>query len=214
MERADEIVSILKKSYPKALTALSHSDPFQLLAATILSAQCTDERVNKVTPALFKKYPGPREMGAAPLKELEAIIRSTGFYRSKSLSLKETSRAISDNFSGKVPPDMDKLLTLRGVARKTANVVLGSAYGIAAGVVVDTHVKRLAFRLGLTKADDPVKIEKDLMAVIRRKDWIWFAHALISHGRAVCRAGRPDCGACPLCGLCPKAGVARHKSGR
>lgn len=200
-------ISALKKRYPEAECSLDHRDPFELLIATILSAQCTDARVNKVTPALFKKYPGPAEMGAAPIEDLEAEIHSTGFYRSKALSLKETSKALSDNFGGKVPADMEKLRTLRGVARKTANVVLGSAFGIAAGVVVDTHVKRLAFRLGLTKETDPEKIEKDLMAEIKKKDWIWFAHALVLHGRSVCRAQNPDCAACPLKGLCPKAGV-------
>ena len=201
------IIAALKKSYPNADCSLAHRDPFELLIATILSAQCTDERVNKVTPALFKKYPGPAEMGRAPLKELEAAIRSTGFYHSKALSLKEASKALSENFGGKVPADMEKLKSLRGVARKTANVVLGSAYGIAAGVVVDTHVKRLAFRLGLTKETNPERVEKDLMAEIKKKDWIWFAHALVLHGRSVCRARNPDCGACLLNGLCPKAGI-------
>jgi len=205
--RVNGIVKALKKAYPEAECSLDHQDPFQLLAATILSAQCTDERVNKVTPALFKKYPGPEEMGSAPLGDIEALIRSTGFYHSKALSLKETSKTLVENFGGKVPPDMDKLLTLRGVARKTANVVLGSAFGIAAGVVVDTHVKRTAFRLGLTEETDPVKIEKDLMGSIDKKDWIWFAHALVMHGRAVCDARNPDCHRCVLNKLCPKNGI-------
>jgi endonuclease-3 len=201
------IIATLKKTYPGADCSLSHKNPFELLIATILSAQCTDERVNRVTPALFKKYPGPKELAAAPLKEIEEAIRSTGFYHSKALSLKEASKGLAENFGGKVPADMDKLLTLRGVARKTANVVLGSAYGVAAGVVVDTHVKRLAFRLGLTKETDPGKIEKDLMAEIEKKDWIWFAHALVLHGRAVCHARNPGCAKCGLNNLCPKAGL-------
>jgi len=208
-ERTAGIVKLLKRSYPAAECSLAHKDPFQLLIATILSAQCTDERVNKVTPALFKKYPGPKEMGAAPIGDIEALIRSTGFYHSKALSLKETSMTLAENFGGKVPADMDKLLTLRGVARKTANVVLGSGFGIAAGVVVDTHVKRVAFRLGLTAETDPVKIEKDLMRGIEQKNWIWFAHALVLHGRAVCQARNPDCSRCVLNGLCPKNGTDR-----
>ena len=169
----------LKKAYPDAGCSLEHKTPFELLAATILSAQCTDERVNKVTPALFGKYPGPAEMAKAPLKDLEQLVHSTGFYKNKALSIKEASAAIVKDFGGKVPRSMDELLTLRGVARKTANVVLGSAYGIAAGVVVDTHVKRVAFRLGLTKETDPAKIEQDLMRLIPKEDWIWFAHALV-----------------------------------
>jgi endonuclease-3 len=205
--RVNAIVKALKKAYPAAECSLDHKDPFQLLAATILSAQCTDERVNKVTPALFKKYPGPEELGAAPLGDIEDLIRSTGFYHSKALSLKEASRTLTENFGGKVPAEMDKLLTLRGVARKTANVVLGSAYGIAAGVVVDTHVKRTAFRLGLTVKTDPVRIEKDLMGSIEKKNWIWFAHALVLHGRAICGARKPLCKKCPLKTLCPRKGL-------
>ncbi len=201
------MVTLLKKGYPAAHCSLHHTDPFQLLAATILSAQCTDERVNRVTPALFKKYPGPAEMAAAPLAALEHAVRSTGFYKNKALALKEASRALMAGFGGRVPRTMEELLTLRGVARKTANVVLGSAYGIAAGVVVDTHVKRLAFRMGLTRQTDPVKIELDLMALLPEKSWIWFAHALVMHGRAVCAARKPLCGACALNKLCPKKGV-------
>lgn len=204
---AARLIAVLKKVYPEAYCSLDHKNAFQLLEATILSAQCTDERVNMVTPALFKKYPGPAEMAAAPLADLEALVRSTGFYRNKALSLKGSSEAIVRDFGGKVPRTMDELLTLRGVARKTANVVLGSAYGIAAGVVVDTHVKRLAFRLGLTKHTDPGKIEADLMKAVPQGDWIWFAHALVLHGRAVCAARKPDCAACPLAALCPKKGV-------
>ncbi|HNW43448.1 MAG TPA: endonuclease III [Elusimicrobiales bacterium] len=205
---AGAIIKVLKKAYPEAHCSLNHAAPFELLIATILSAQCTDQRVNLVTPALFKKYPGPAEMARAPLPDLEKLIHSTGFYKNKALSLKEASKAIVKNFGGKVPATMDELLTLRGVARKTANVVLGSAYGIAAGVVVDTHVKRLAFRLGLTKETDPRKIESDLMKAVPQQDWIWFAHALVLHGRAVCDARKPLCGRCPAAQVCPKAGVA------
>jgi endonuclease-3 len=201
------VIKVLKKAYPEAFCSLEHRSPFELLMATILSAQCTDERVNMVTPALFKTYPGPAEMARAPLPALEGLVRSTGFYKNKALSLKEAARAITDNFGGKVPRTMDELLTLRGVARKTANVVLGSAFGIAAGVVVDTHVKRLAFRLGLTKHSDPVKIEQDLMKAIPEESWIWFAHALVLHGRAVCGARKPLCGSCAAAAHCPKNGV-------
>jgi endonuclease-3 len=202
-----ELVKRLKKAYPKAYCSLDHADPFQLLMATILSAQCTDERVNQVTPALFKKYPGPAQMAKAPLADLERLVHSTGFYKNKALSLKEASAAIMKDFGGAVPRGMEELLTLRGVARKTANVVLGSAYGIAAGVVVDTHVKRLAFRLGLTGNTDPGKIEADLMKALPKEDWIWFAHALVLHGRAVCNARKPLCAKCPLAGPCPRKGV-------
>ena len=208
-KKISELTSILKKAYPDADCSLDHKDPFQLLIATILSAQCTDERVNRVTPALFKKYPGPAEMAAAPVSDLEKLVHSTGFYKNKALSLKEASKAIVANFGGKVPRTMEELLTLRGVARKTANVVLGSSFGIAAGVVVDTHVKRLAFRLGLTRETDPAKIEQDLMKALPRTDWIWFAHALVLHGRAVCDARKPLCEKCPAAGLCPKNGVKK-----
>ncbi|HBA61183.1 MAG TPA: endonuclease III [Elusimicrobia bacterium] len=201
------LIRALKKAYPEAYCSLDHASPFELLAATILSAQCTDERVNLVTPALFAKYPGPAEMAAAPLPELEKLVHSTGFYKNKALSLKEASKAIVADFGGKVPRTMEELLTLRGVARKTANVVLGSAYGIAAGVVVDTHVKRVAFRLGLTKETDPGKIELALMNALPKEDWIWFAHALVLHGRGPCDARKPDCPACPLDKLCPKKGI-------
>ncbi len=201
------LVKALKKAYPEAYCSLDHQSPYELLMATILSAQCTDERVNQVTPALFKKYPDPARMAAAPLPDLERLVHSTGFYKNKALALKEASREITEKFNGKVPRTMDELLTLRGVARKTANVVLGSAYGIAAGVVVDTHVKRLAFRLGLSKHTDPGKIEQDLMKALPKEDWIWFAHALVLHGRAVCDARKPLCEKCPVEKLCPRKGL-------
>ncbi|MBI5744424.1 MAG: endonuclease III [Elusimicrobia bacterium] len=205
--RTAEIVKALKQAYPEADCSLDHRSPFELLAATILSAQCTDVRVNLVTPALFEKYPGPAEMAKAALPDLEALVHSTGFYKNKALSLKEMSAALVRDFGGAVPKTMEQLLTLRGVARKTANVVLGSAFGIAAGVVVDTHVKRLAFRLGLTKETDPGKIEADLMKALPKEAWIWFAHALVLHGRAVCDARKPLCGKCPLRRPCPRKGV-------
>ncbi|MCX5782976.1 MAG: endonuclease III [Elusimicrobia bacterium] len=201
--KAGKILSFLSREYPDAKTALRHKNPFQLLVATILSAQCTDERVNKVTPALFKKYLCPQTFASADIKELEQDIRSTGFYRNKAKSIKESSSAIIKNFGGKVPKTMKELLTLRGVARKTANVVLGDAYKVAEGIAVDTHVKRLAFRLGLSKNTNPEKIEKDLMGIFDKKDWIWISHALIYHGRKICKAQNPQC---PLCGLnkiCP-----------
>ncbi len=201
------LLRALKKAYPEAYCSLDHGSPFELLMATILSAQCTDERVNMVTPALFRKYPGPAQMAAAPLPDLERLVHSTGFYKNKALSLKEASKAIMADFGGEVPRTMDELLTLRGVARKTANVMLGSAYGIAAGVVVDTHVKRVAFRLGLTRHTDPVKIERDLMKAVPKQDWIWFAHALVLHGRAVCDARKPLCEKCPALAFCPRKGV-------
>jgi len=208
MTNLPSLIKMLRKEYPNATTALIHKNPFQLLVATILSAQCTDKRVNLVTPALFKKYPGPKQFAAARQEDVEKMIRSTGFYHNKALSIIEASKAIAADFGGRVPDSMEKLLTLRGVARKTANVVLGSAFGIAEGVVVDTHVKRVAFRLGLTKNTDPVKIERDLMAILDKKDWIWFAHALVLHGRKICKAPRPLCSECPAERICPKNGVA------
>lgn len=199
-----EFLKVLKETYPQSSTALKHGNSFQLLMATILSAQCTDERVNRVTPVLFSRYPSPEKMAKASLKDLEKLIYSTGFYKNKALSMKESSKAIVSKFKGRVPKTMEELLTLKGVARKTANVVLGNAWGINAGVVVDTHVKRVSFRLGLTKRKDPAGIEKDLMKIVARKDWTWFSNALILHGRKRCRARNPDCGGCPLNMFCKK----------
>ncbi|NLO91070.1 MAG: endonuclease III, partial [Elusimicrobia bacterium] len=170
-KRASAICRALARAYPDAGISLDHANPFQLLVATILSAQCTDERVNKVTPQLFAAYPTPQAMSSAPLPELEKLIRSTGFYRNKALSIFESSKAIVSRFGGQVPRTMEDLLSLRGVARKTANVVLGNAYGINAGIVVDTHVKRLAFRMGLTKNTDPEKVEKDLTPLVSQAKW-------------------------------------------
>jgi endonuclease-3 len=187
-KRASRLYDVLLQAYPNAHCALDHRNAFELLIATILSAQCTDERVNLVTKSLFKHYPNPAVMAAAPLEELEESVKSTGFYRNKALSLKETSTLLVDRFAGDVPSTMDELLTLRGVARKTANVVLGNIFGINVGVVVDTHVGRLARRFGLTKHDDPGKVERDLMALFPSQNWAMLSHLFISHGRACCNA--------------------------
>lgn len=192
----------LRKSYPAASCALIHGSPLQLLVATILSAQCTDKRVNMVTPALFKRYRSASDFASASPVALEGAIRSTGFYRNKAKSIRSMARMLVEKHRGKVPRSMEELLELPGVARKTANVVLGTAYGIPAGVVVDTHMIRLSNRLGLSKYLVPEKIEKDLMKKIPRNDWIWFAHAIIAHGRAVCTARNPNCPACPLKRVC------------
>ncbi len=197
----------LRRLYPDAHCELNFKNPLQLLVATILSAQCTDKRVNLVTPSLFAKYKTAQDFADAAPAQLEAAIRSTGFYRAKALSIREACRLLVEKFSGKVPKTMEELLTLRGVARKTANVVLGTAYGIAEGVVVDTHVKRVSFRLGLTDSKDPARIEKDLQTAVPRKDWIFFGHALTWHGRRVCFALRPNCPGCILNKVCPRRGV-------
>lgn len=206
-ERARKIYARLEELYPDARCALTHHDAFELLVATILSAQCTDARVNMVTPGLFARYPGPAEMAKASPEELEGIIRSTGFYHNKAKSLLGASRKIVEEFGGKVPATMEELLSLPGVARKTANVVLGNAFGKNEGVVVDTHVGRLAVRMGLTKQTDPKKVEQDLIKLFPRESWTLLAHLLISHGRAVCNARKPMCEACALAELCPKIGV-------
>jgi len=205
--RAQKIVAGLRKLYPDAACELDHADALQLLVATILSAQCTDVRVNAVTKALFKRYRTADDYAAAEPAELEGLIRSCGFYRMKAKSIIETGKALRDRYGGKVPDEMDDLLTLRGVARKTANVILGNAYGKAEGVVVDTHMKRLAWRMGLTDEEDPVKVERDLMACVPRRDWIFFSHGMILHGRRVCKALKPACDACSLRRDCPQRGV-------
>ena len=201
-KRVAAILAKLDEGYPEATCALLHQNPFQLLIATILSAQCTDVRVNMVTPVLFKKYPSPEAFAFATPNDLENEIRSTGFFRNKTKSILGASKKIAEEFGGQVPKTMEQLLTLPGVARKTANVVLGTAFGIAAGVVVDTHVQRLAGRLDLTKNTDPQKIEQDLMKVIPREKWIAFSHQLIWHGRRVCQARKPRCSECILEPLC------------
>ncbi len=206
-ERTSEIINRLKTQYPDAHCALIHTNAFELLIATILSAQCTDVRVNIVTSELFRKYRSPKDYVAALQEELEQDIRSTGFYRNKAKNIREACKKIIENFGGEVPNTMDELLTLNGVARKTANVVLGNAFGIASGVVVDTHVKRLSNRLGLTKQTDPVKVERELEKLVPKKNWVMFPHWLIWHGREICKARKPNCAECVLENICPKVGV-------
>lgn len=202
---AEPVIALLHATYPEAECALTHENPFQLLIATILSAQCTDARVNMVTPVLFAAYPDPESMSRAGQEEVEAIIRSTGFYRNKAKSIRGASARIVESFGGRVPRTMDELLTLPGVARKTANVVLGVGYGIAAGIVVDTHVWRLSRRLGLGKGRNPEELERSLMKVVPRAEWIAYSHLLIHHGRQICQARKPACERCPLTLHCPSA---------
>jgi endonuclease-3 len=203
--RARTVLSRLKKAYPDATCALTHHDSYQLLVATILSAQCTDVRVNMVTPALFEKYPTPDALARARQGDLEDLIRSTGFFRNKAANLIGMAQAVVADHDGRVPDSMEALRALPGVGRKTANVVLGNAFGKNEGVVVDTHVGRIARLLELTDHKDPVKVERDLMPLFPRKDWALLAHLLISHGRQVCIARRPQCTACVLADRCPSA---------
>ena len=205
--RALALVRALKKLYPEHIIPLHHKNAWELLCAVILSAQCTDARVNTITPVLFKKYPTPQKLAAADIKDVEKIIHSAGFYHSKALSLTESSKRICEVFGGEVPQNMHDLLSLRGVARKTANVMLGDYFKKPEGIVVDTHVKRLAFRLGLSKNTDPVKVEQDLTRLIPYKYWGWIAIALILHGRNICPARKPLCEKCPLAKLCARCGV-------
>ena len=200
-----EVVRRLKKAYPEATCALEHRTPFELLVATILSAQCTDVRVNMVTPALFAKYPTPRSLAEADQADVEELIRSTGFFRNKAKNLIGMARALVERHEGEVPADMEALRVLPGVGRKTANVVLGNAFGMNEGVTVDTHVARLAKLLGLTRHTDPIKIERDLMDLVPRRDWTLVSHLLIWHGRQVCIARRPRCDECVLRHGCPSA---------
>ncbi len=206
------ILPMLKKLYPQAKCSLDYKSPLQLLIATILSAQCTDERVNKVTPDLFRKYRDARALAAAKQEELEKDIQSTGFFRNKAKSLRGMAAGIMERHSGEVPRTMEELTALPGVGRKTANVVLGNAFSIAVGVVVDTHVARVSGRLALTKNTDPEKIEQDLMEVVPKEEWTLFSHLLIHHGREICIARRPKCSICPLLPECP-AGQKYIKSG-
>ncbi|HTA41769.1 MAG TPA: endonuclease III [Bryobacteraceae bacterium] len=204
-DRAARVQVILKKldeMYPNATCALIHHNPWQLLVATILSAQCTDKRVNEVTPGLFKKYPTPQDFAAARQEVLASDIRSTGFFNNKSKSIIGAAKRIVDEFGGKVPQTLEELITVPGAARKTANVVLGTAYGIASGIVVDTHVQRVSRRLDLTKNAEPVKIEQDLMKIIPQDRWILFSHQIIHHGRALCIARKPKCAECKLDPVC------------
>ncbi len=200
------IIKTLTKLYPDAAIPLKHSNPFELLVATILSAQCTDERVNQVTPELFTKYPTAKDLSQAKQEDIERIIHSTGFYRSKAANLIAMSKILVEKFGGKVPSAMDDLTTLPGVARKTANVVLSYGYGITEGIVVDTHVIRLATRLGFTREKDAVKIEHDLMSIVPKNYWSTFPLLLQYHGRAICRARNPDCVKCEIKKHCPSAG--------
>jgi endonuclease-3 len=218
-ERVSKILEILERSYPNVRCALHHESAWQLLVATILSAQCTDVRVNMVTPALFKKYPTPASMAKIEPQALEPIIVSTGFFRNKAKSVAGAARKIMDEFGGQVPDQMDELLTLPGVARKTANVVLGSWFGQGVGIVVDTHVHRISRRLELTTSDDPKNIEQDLMKVIPQSKWIDYSHRIIHHGRSLCMARSPKCVECPLETLCHAADktwstVPQHKGAK
>jgi endonuclease-3 len=206
-KHARRVVKALARAYPDARCALAHCDPYQLLVATILSAQCTDARVNLVTPALFERYPDAARLARATQEDVEALIHSTGFFRAKAKNLRAMAAAVVDRHGGSVPDDLDALTALPGVGRKTANVVLGNAFDVASGVVVDTHVKRLAYRLGLSEGRDPKIIERDLMRVIPSREWVDLSHRLIEHGRKVCVARKPRCSACPLEPLCPKRGV-------
>jgi endonuclease-3 len=205
---AARVVQRLAADYPDVTCALENESAFELLIATILSAQCTDERVNMVTPELFRRWPTPAAMAAAPIEALEKVIRSTGFYRNKAKNIKACSKELADKHDGEVPRDIDEMVSLPGVGRKTANVVLGTCYGMATGVVVDTHVTRISNRLGLTKHTDATKIEKDLMQLVPQDQWVDFAHRMIHHGRRICTARKPKCPDCSMQGFCPKIGVA------
>lgn len=205
--QAKRVVRTLSRLYPEPRCALEHRNPYELLVATILSAQCTDGRVNMVTPALFARYPGPAALAAAELADVEELIHSTGFFRAKAKNLVAMARKVVDQHGGEIPRNLEALTHLPGVGRKTGNVLLGTAFGIASGVVVDTHVKRLSYRLGLTASRDPIVIERDLMRIVPRKHWVDLSHRLIMHGRRTCLALRPRCHECELESICPKLGV-------
>jgi len=206
---AAKVTRRLKRAYPEAACTLDFDSPVQLLVATILAAQCTDARVNQVTPALFAKYPTTGHFAQAEIAELEEDIRTTGFFRNKAKAIKACCRTLCEEHDGHVPRELDTLVTLPGIGRKSANVVLGTAYGLTTGVVVDTHVTRLSRRLGLTGHKDAVKIERDLIAQFPRSEWIDLGHRLVQHGREICTARRPNCDACPLADICPRVGVER-----
>jgi endonuclease-3 len=212
-KHARRLIRLLAQQYPDPQCALTHDNPLQLLVATILSAQCTDVRVNMVTPALFARFPDAPALANAPLPELEKLIQSTGFFRNKAKNIKAACQAIVEQHAGELPQELEELIKLPGVGRKTANVVLGSGYGIPSGVVVDTHVGRLSLRLGLTKQTDPVKVERELNALVPQDHWIDFSHELILHGRAICDARKPRCEACVLLELCPQIGVTKTAGG-
>jgi len=206
-ENIKVIIQKLKKEFPEAECSLNYTNALELLISTILSAQCTDERVNKVTPSLFKKYRSVHDYAKAKSADLEKDIKSTGFYRNKAKNIQGACRLMIEKFSGQVPDEMEDLLTLPGVARKTANVVLGNAFGKSEGIVVDTHVKRISQRLGLSSYDQPEKIEVDLMGLVPRSDWTVFSHLVIFHGRKTCQARKPLCESCILEPICPKIGI-------
>jgi endonuclease-3 len=208
-ERTMKIIAVLRRTYPDAHCELNFSDPLQLLVATILSAQCTDKRVNIVTVELFKKFRNAKDFADAPLAKIEEAVRTTGFFRNKAKNIKTCCAALVEKFGGEVPRTMDELHALAGVGRKTANVVLGNAFGINVGVVVDTHVTRLSNRLGLVKGTNAVKIEQELMQLVPRTDWTLFSHWLIWHGRRRCMARKPDCANCEIQNLCPQIGVRK-----
>ena len=213
-DRAVAITAGLAAAYPDAACELDFHDPYELLVATILSAQCTDVRVNQVTPALFRRFPNAAALARADQVELEALIRSTGFYRNKAKALLGMAAAVVRQHGGRIPPAMDALTSLPGVGRKTANVVLGTAFGLATGVVVDTHVARLARRLGLSRHDEPERIERDLMRLFPGAEWVALGHRLILHGRRVCAARKPACERCSLADVCPRVGVTKMRGQR
>ncbi|AGA27281.1 endonuclease III [Singulisphaera acidiphila] len=212
--QAKQVVRSLVQLYPTVECALVHRNPYELLVATILSAQCTDARVNMVTPALFARFPDPRTLAQADLAEVEELIHSTGFFRAKAKNLVAMANLVVELHGGEIPRELDALTALPGVGRKTAHVVLGNAFAIASGVVVDTHVKRLSFRLGLTTGRDPITIERDLVQIIPRKQWVDFSHRLIEHGRRTCVAIRPRCDECAIAAICPKREVKPSGSKR
>lgn len=206
-KQARKVVRRLKKDYPVAECALLHESPFQLLVATILSAQCTDERVNSVTPTLFEKFPDPESLAKATQKQVEKIVKPLGFFRAKATNLRGMAQRLVEEYDSELPQTVEELITLPGVGRKTANVVLGTAYGIPSGVVVDTHVRRISNLLGLTESQNPEIIERDLMQVLPKKEWIEYSHRLIHHGRQVCIARRPQCQDCSMLKICPRVGL-------
>lgn len=207
-QQASQVARLLKKHYADATCALEYDSPFQLLIATILSAQCTDTRVNQVTRLLFAQYPSASDLAKVPVKKLEIMVQSTGFFRNKARNIQACCETLVRQYDGQVPRILGQLTQLAGVGRKTANVVLGTAFGIPSGIVVDTHVGRLSRRLGLTSEKDPVKVETDLMSVLPRKEWIAFSHRMIHHGRSFCQARKPLCESCPLLSICPRITVA------
>ncbi len=208
-KRIMKIISILGKTYPGKKSSLKYKNPLEMLVSTILSAQCTDKRVNVVTKKLFKDFKKAQDYADVDVKVLEKYVKSTGFYKNKAKNIKKTGKILVENFNGKVPKEMDDMLTLAGVGRKTANVVLNHSYGKVEGIAVDTHVKRISFRLGLTKYKDPIRIEKDLMRILPKKDWVHFNVMGVDHGRAICKSQKPICSKCPLNKICPKVEVKK-----